>query len=227
MIKPVILLHGALGAAAQLKPLKGALEERGRKVYTINFSGHGGVPFSEKGFGIDVFADDVFNFLGQEQIQTVDIFGYSMGGYVALWMAHQHPDRVNKIITLGTKFDWDPASAGKEIAKLDPEKIQTKVPAFARILEHRHAPNHWKELIARTSEMMYQLGQKPMLTEQIFLSLTHSTQILLGDQDDMADLNYSKKVASLLPNGTFHMLQQTPHAIEKVSIEKLLASMGL
>jgi pimeloyl-ACP methyl ester carboxylesterase len=222
MSVPIVLLHGALGSKAQLDPLKKILEEKSRTAYTLNFSGHSGEPYSENGFGIDVFAQDVIRFLDHEKIKTTDIFGYSMGGYVALRLAHQYPERVNRITTLGTKFDWSPESAEKEIKKLDPEKIQNKVPAFARILEHRHAPNDWKELIQKTALMMHDLGQRPMLTEEIFLSLTHTIHILLGDQDDMADRKYSEVVAGWLPIGRFRLLQNTPHPIEKVKPESLI-----
>jgi pimeloyl-ACP methyl ester carboxylesterase len=222
MNNPIILLHGALGSASQLEPLKKVLEEKGRMVHSLNFSGHSGRPFSENGFGIDVFASDVLSFLNQESIDSVDLFGYSMGGYVALWLAHQHPQRVNRIITLGTKFDWSPESAEKEIKKLDPEKIQAKIPAFARILEHRHAPNDWIKLITMTSEMMQDLGQKPLLTEEIFSALPQTINILLGDQDDMADRIYSETVAGWLSYGAFHLLENTPHPIEKVKLEMLI-----
>jgi pimeloyl-ACP methyl ester carboxylesterase len=222
MNHPIILLHGALGSTSQLNPLKKIVELKGRVVYSLNFSGHSGKPFSEKGFGIDVFANDILAFLNHEGIETADIFGYSMGGYVALWLAHQHPLRVHCIITLGTKFDWSPESAGKEISKLNPEKIQVKVPAFARILEHRHSPNDWKEVLSKTATMMHDLGQKPMLTQEIFSSLTHDIHILLGDQDDMADRRYSETVAGWTLNGVFQLLENTPHPIEKVKLEKLL-----
>lgn len=91
-----------------------------------------------------------------------------MGGYVALWLAHQHPERVRKIVTLGTKFDWSPESARLEVKKLDAEKILEKVPAFALILETRHAPNDWKQLLSRTSTMMLALGSDPLLKDDHF-----------------------------------------------------------
>jgi len=222
MSNPIALLHGALGSASQLEPLNKVLEEKGRMVYSLNFSGHSGRPFSENGFGIDVFANDVLSFLNQENIDSVDLFGYSMGGYVAIWLAHQHPSRIRNVLTLGTKFDWSPESAEKEIKKLDAEKIQAKIPAFARILEHRHAPYDWKNLIAKSSEMMYDLGQKPLLTEEIFSTLPNTIDILLGDQDDMADRVYSETVAGWLSHGAFHLLENTPHPIEKVKLEMLV-----
>ncbi len=219
-MNPVLLLHGALGSKSQLDPLKSELEKRGRHVYAMNFSGHSGEPFG-KTFGIEAFADDIARFLSANTISKIDIFGYSMGGYVALWFAHLYPSKAGTIITLGTKFDWSVDSAEKETRKLNPEKIEEKVPAFARILQSRHAPNDWKELLAKTATMMEGLGQNPLLTEKTFNAVRNNVHVLLGDQDDMADRNYSAAVAKMLPQGTFTLLPDTPHPIEKVKLSNI------
>lgn len=219
---PIILLHGALGSKSQLESLKQLLEKSGRVVYSINFSGHSGELFSDEGFGIEVFANDLLRFVKKNKIERADIFGYSMGGYVAVWLAHQHPALINKIVTLGTKFDWSRESAASEVAKLNPEKIEQKVPAFARILQHRHAPVDWKELLHKTADMMLQLGEKPLLTEDIFKSLSCPVKVLLGDKDDMADHEYSKQVAEWIPNSEFQLLTETPHPIEKVNLDLIV-----
>lgn len=221
MMNPILILHGALGSASQLEPVKSMMENNGLTVHSLNFSGHGGRAFN-KNFGIEQFAEDTIQFVRAHQLKQVDIFGYSMGGYVALWLAKQHPDVVGKIVTLGTKFDWSVESASNEVKKLDAEKIQEKIPAFARILEHRHAPNDWRQLLRLTADMMVTLGRSPLLSREILQSIPHPTLIGLGDQDDMADRNYSQHVASFLPNGNFHLLENTPHPIEKVDLKKLI-----
>jgi pimeloyl-ACP methyl ester carboxylesterase len=217
----IILLHGALGSSAQLKSVATTLENQGWKNFALNFSGHGGRSFSN-GFGIETFADELLTLMNEESIQQGDIFGYSMGGYVALWLAHIHPERFGKIVTLGTKFDWSIASAEKEIKKLDAGKIEMKVPAFAQLLKQRHAPNDWKELLKKTADMMTELGRSPLITEEVLKKIKSPVDILLGDQDDMADLNFSKQVAAWLPFGKFELLPNTPHPIEKVNTDLII-----
>jgi pimeloyl-ACP methyl ester carboxylesterase len=219
-MNPVFILHGALGSALQLDSVREALQRSGMNVYSMNFSGHGGETFQSE-FGIEQFATDVLRELDKHKLSMVNVFGYSMGGYVALWLAHKHPHRIGKVSTLGTKFDWSVESASREVKKLNPEKIVEKIPAFARILESRHAPNDWKELMQKTADMMMSLGKDPLLTREILKSISHPTLICLGDQDDMADKQYSEEVAGLLRNGKFMLLDNTPHPIEKVSLEKL------
>ena len=223
MNNQILLLHGALGADTQLLPLKSELEKSGHEVFTMNFSGHGGAPFRADGFGIEAFANDVAEFVDHHHLSNLDIFGYSMGGYVALWYALQYPEKINKIITLGTKFDWSPESAAQEVKKINPEKIEEKVPAFARILERRHGPNDWKELLNKTASMMKQLGDQPLLHKANLIKINCPTTIAIGDQDDMADHRYSETVSSFLENGKFEMLPNIPHPIERVPIEILLS----
>lgn len=104
---------------------------------------------------------------------------------------------------------------------MNPEKILEKIPAFARILEKRHAPNDWKELMQKTSSMTLGLGEKPLLTPEVLKSIKNAALISLGDQDDMADRQYSEDVAEWLPGGKFQLLENTPHPIEKVSLAEL------
>jgi pimeloyl-ACP methyl ester carboxylesterase len=225
-MNPIVILHGALGSASQLAPVKSVFESAGYVVHTLNLSGHGGVPFQQT-FGIEQFAENVLSYLNAHQLEKVNVFGYSMGGYVALWLAYHHSERIEKIVTLGTKFDWSVESAEKEVRKLNAEKILEKVPAFARILEHRHAPNDWKELVRKTGDMMVSLGKKPLLTKEILQTIQHPVSVCLGDQDDMADRQYSEEVAAFLPNGKFKLLENTPHPIEKVDLKMIIALLNI
>src|SRR6478672_5186908 len=101
----LLLLHGAIGAKDQLQPLANALKDK-YTLHTINFSGHGGEAFPNEPFSMELFANDVLHYMQQNNIEQVNIFGYSMGGYVAMYLAKHHPQKINKLITLATKFHW-------------------------------------------------------------------------------------------------------------------------
>jgi pimeloyl-ACP methyl ester carboxylesterase len=63
------------------------------------------IPFDLPGFGsnnnrsesIPDIAQCVFAHMDDNQIETATIIGHSMGGYVALEMAHKHPERIDAI----------------------------------------------------------------------------------------------------------------------------------
>ena len=69
---------------------------------------------------------------------------------------------------------------------------------------------------------MLALGEKPLLTENVLRLIDIPVLVCQGEHDNMADMNYTKEVASLLPEGKFLMLENTPHPFEKVELEKIL-----
>ena len=218
-MKLVLLLHGAIGAKDQLQPLAEELKNN-FEIHTLNFSGHGGATMPNS-FSIKIFANDVLNYLKENNIEKINIFGYSMGGYVALYLAKHHPDKVEKVFTLATKFEWTPDIAQKEIKMLDADKIAEKIPAFAKALENRHQPNDWKTLLQKTADMMIALGNNNTLRLSDLENITIPVTISVGDDDNMVTLSETKDVCHNLKNGRLIILPDTLHPIEKVDVENL------
>jgi pimeloyl-ACP methyl ester carboxylesterase len=210
----LLLLHGALGSSAKFQKLIELLPDF--EVLTLNFSGHAGSKIPDQPFSFRLFGDDVISFLNVKQIDRVNIFGYSMGGYAALWLARHFPGRVGKIVTLATKMDWNEQSAQREAAMLNPDKMEEKIPAFVKMLAEVHGPGNWKELVKKTAGMMIDLGIEH-LTEEDFKLINHQVLICVGEKDTMVSIAESKEVASLMKNGKFQVLPDTIHPFEKVN----------
>ena len=219
-MQTLLLLHGALGSGTQLKGLAEKLSSE-FDVHWLDFPGHGGLDFPDDGFSIEVFASSVLQYLEKKSLHEVNIFGYSMGGYVALYLARHHPQSVRKIFTLGTKFDWTPDQAKKEVRQLDADKILEKVPKFAQMLAQRHNPQDWKQVLANTSAMMLRLGDHPTLTSEDFQSLSLPVLLGLGDQDRTAGIQATIRVYEMLQQGQLLVLPDTPHPLEKVDSDIL------
>ena len=213
----LLLLHGAIGAKDQLANLADEIKED-FIVHLINFNGHGDTPY--RSFSIKDFADDVLEYLIASNIDSVNIFGYSMGGYVAMYLAKYYPDKIKSVITLATKFYWDEAVAAKESAMLNAEKIEEKVPAFAQLLAKRHAPNDWKTVLQRTKVMLVEMGNNNPLLLEDHASISQPVLIMLGDKDKMVSMEETIAVYEQLPNGKLMILPETEHPIEKVDVGK-------
>lgn len=218
-MKDIILLHGAIGAEDQLLPLDKQLGEKKFKVHHFSFSGHGGQAFAPY-FGIEQFAAELYQYILERNLEQPNIFGYSMGGYVALYLESQKPKLIGKIATLATKFDWTPEGAVKEAAMLNPETIQQKVPNFAEALQKRHG-DQWVELLNKTAEMMKVLGDAPLLSEAVLKTIESPVLLGLGDKDSMVSLDETRKVFAALPKCNMYMLPSTKHPIEGVNVELL------
>lgn len=223
---PLLLLHGAIGSSEQLIPLAQSLESE-FEIHLLDFSGHGKNSESITSFSISQFANDVIRYLEIHQLQNVSVLGYSIGGYVALFLARNFPNKVGKIITLATKFHWDEPSAAEEVKKLNPEKILEKIPAFATILNQRHQIMDWKMVLKLTGNMMLEMGKNNPLKKEDFLGIEHEVLICLGDHDEMISIEETTDVFRKIKNAKLFIIPDTKHPIEKLNITKFLGEVLL
>jgi pimeloyl-ACP methyl ester carboxylesterase len=101
---PLVLLHGGL---FDIEQQFGALIPElapGRRIIAVDFQGHGRTNDINRPFSAAAFAGDVLGVLDHLGIAHADIFGFSVGGAVALDLAIAHPDRVGRIIVSSTSF---------------------------------------------------------------------------------------------------------------------------
>lgn len=219
----LILLHGALGGSDQVAPLAAALAAH-FTVHRIDFEGHASAPARERPYRVAHFVENVLDRLQREGIQQAHFFGYSMGGYVALCLALGHPERVGRIATLGTKFRWDPATAARESARLNPGTIRAKAPRFADGLAARHtSAGGWEAVLARTAEFLRNLGEQPVLTDETLSRIPHHVRVIVGDRDNTVSVDESNHAATRLSSGGLLVLTDTPHPIESVPVDVLTA----
>jgi pimeloyl-ACP methyl ester carboxylesterase len=215
----LLLLHGAIGAKSQFAALAEKLKGH-FIIHMLDFSGHGGKPLPDT-FSIKDFANNVLDYMAENNLNAVNIFGYSMGGYVALYLAKDHPGKVRKVFTLATKFDWTPEIAAREIKMLDPEKLEEKVPAFARQLEARHQPSDWKAVLRKTADMMIGLGNENPLKTEDYNHINQNVLIGIGDKDQMVTLEETIAAYRCLPQANLIVFPATQHPIEKVDVQRL------
>lgn len=224
MKNKLILLHGALGCGQQLtrliKPLKSRFD-----VHIVNFEGHGGRP-SNHDFSMKRFADNVIEYMEAQSLEDVLIVGYSMGGYVALTLALQHPESVRKVVTLGTKFNWEMEAAQKEIKMLNPAKVEEKIPHFATYLEQLHQPEDWRLVMTKTAKMMEAMARGARLFDADFKQIDLPVVIGIGSEDNIVTYDESAYVADLIPNATLVSLPGVKHPIDQVETEVLVEFIG-
>lgn len=217
---PILLLHGALESAEQLGAHASQLEAN-FTVYTFTFPGHGGRGDISKPFTISAFAKELAGWLDGQGLGPLPVFGYSMGGYVALWLARQPKKYFTHILTYGTKFAWSPETAAHEAKRLQPAVLEAKVPQFALALARRHHPHDWREVTEKTATMMLGLGNAPMLTDAALGQIAVPVTVLLGSEDRMVSQEESMQAAASLPNSTFKVLEGQAHPIEQLAPEVL------
>jgi esterase/lipase len=220
-MQPVILLHGALGSATDFEPLKLILSADNIPVHTLLFSGHGKSAFNSN-FGIGQFTLELEDFIIRNRLVKPNVFGYSMGGYVALNLARKESTLQGNIITLGTKFNWNVETVEKEIKMLQPDLMIQKVPAYVKTLEEKHGPS-WRDLVTQTSEMMQSLAKNNLLAPQILTHIPNKVLVGLSDNDQMVTLDETLMVCKSLPNAGMFMLPCSRHPLESSDLEIMAA----
>lgn len=222
--KQLILLHGALGAKVQLEKLAHALENR-FDVRVIEFVGHGNTPGSGS-FGIELFAGQLEAFLDEKDIQKPLVFGYSMGGYVALKCAVRNPGIFEKLITLGTKFNWTPEAAEQEVKQLNPGKIEEKVPVFAAYLKELHGEENWKKVLQETGNMMLEMGANPPLNPGDLKQIAFPVVFLRGSNDRMVSEAETQPYLRATLQGQYLEIADWKHPIDTIPTEELERVLG-
>ena len=216
-MKHLVLLHGAVGSKTQMEPLQQQLQSH-YVVHNLDLPGHGGLHLPEE-FSIPFFADYVASYCSEQGINDASFFGYSMGGYVAMFLAKQQPAMVEKLVTLGTKFQWDATIAAHEMQMLLPDVIEKKLPQFAKVLQQRHHPADWKQVLAMTAAMLQKMGGDNPIKPADYGQLQVPTLLMVGDRDKTVTLEETVAVSKALPSAQLCVLPGTPHPIEKVDAE--------
>jgi pimeloyl-ACP methyl ester carboxylesterase len=102
--KPVVLLHGWLGSWGCWLGTMEALSTRYR-AYSLDFWGFGESDKRRESYNISDFVALVDQFMERMGIQRAPVVGHSMGGTVALNLALDHPQRVEKVAVVGSPVD--------------------------------------------------------------------------------------------------------------------------
>ncbi|MCT2585610.1 alpha/beta fold hydrolase [Actinophytocola gossypii] len=102
---PVVLIHGAFSATgtswgALLAPLAAT-----RQVISVELQGHGHTADVDRPLRMEQLADDVAALLDELDVQVADVWGYSMGGSVALHVGLAHPEKVRKLVLQSSSID--------------------------------------------------------------------------------------------------------------------------
>jgi pimeloyl-ACP methyl ester carboxylesterase/tetratricopeptide (TPR) repeat protein len=99
--RPIILLHGYGDSWFSYSPILPLLDGKYR-VYIPDQRGHGESDRPQGNYALKQFAADVVAFMDAMNVKDATIVGHSMGSFVAQHVAAQVPERVNKLVLIGS-----------------------------------------------------------------------------------------------------------------------------
>src|SRR4051812_4375455 len=101
---PLVLLHGGLVDARWFAPNLEPLAERFH-VYLPERRGHGHTADVQGPITYQLMADDTIAFLDQVVGGPADLVGHSDGAFIALLVAIQRPDLIDRLVMISGGFD--------------------------------------------------------------------------------------------------------------------------
>jgi pimeloyl-ACP methyl ester carboxylesterase len=97
----VILLHGITDSSVSFREVLPLIDKKYR-VYALDQRGHGDSDKPKTGYEMKDFAADVAAFMEVKGIAKAIVVGHSMGSFVAMQTALDHPQLVERLVLVGT-----------------------------------------------------------------------------------------------------------------------------
>lgn len=143
----VILIHGLFGSLENLNVIANSLAEN-FTVTNIDLRNHGRSPHSEE-MDYPVMANDVLTLMAHLNINKAHLVGHSMGGKVAMQIAHLNPEIVNKLVVL-------------DVAPVTYKSRHNDIIAALKLVE-QHAVNDRKQADQLMTPLISELGVRQFL----------------------------------------------------------------
>jgi pimeloyl-ACP methyl ester carboxylesterase len=178
--QPLFVLHGSFMTTAGLQPLVDKLATT-RQVIAPEMQGHGHTADIDRPFRYEQLADDCAALINHLGFRSVDVFGYSMGGMIALELTVRHPGLVRKLVVAGSGYNPDGSypEVNAAIAQLTPE-VFAGSPIETSYRETSPNPDEFPTFVRRLVKMGD--GYKGLTDDQI-RSITAPTLIVIGDAE--------------------------------------------
>ena len=220
----VILLHG-LGAVKEVwLPSLGALSGK-YHVYAIDQLGFGRSDKPLLEYEIATWVDFLQGFMQSQNIPKATIVGNSLGGWIAVDFAVQHPDMVDKLVLVdsagltrgqgGAPIPLNPSSIAETRTLLEGVFYDKKIVTDQLILLvfTNHMRNNDGYTIQRTLAGL----AHPQFEDDKLKSIHAPTLVVWGRQDQLIGVDRGEKFRDGIPGAKLVVIEQCGHApqIEK------------
>jgi pimeloyl-ACP methyl ester carboxylesterase len=226
---PVILIHGSgpgVTSYANWRLVLPALAENFR-VLAPDMVGFG---FSERPrniqYGVQTWADQVVGLMDTLELPTAHLVGNSFGGAIALRIATQHPDRVGKLVLMGSMGVPFPITEGLE-------RVWGYQPSFENMRKVLDVFAYSRELVNdELAEVRYRGSIQPGFQESFaamfpaprqrwveamctpeddIRRLPHRTLIIHGREDQVIPVQTSLRLMELIDNADLSVFSHCGH----------------
>lgn len=197
--RPLVMLHGAYMTIDSMGEIVPSFAES-RQVIATELQGHGHTADIDRPLTYEHMADDVAALLHHLGFEETDIFGYSLGGGVALQVAIRHPEVVRKLVVASASYTSEGLypEVGEAIETITPELFAGTplLEEYTRVAPH---PDDFPTLVAK----LKQLDMEPFAwPKEDIRGIEAPTLLIIGDSDGTR-LEHAVEMFRLLGGGVF------------------------
>jgi pimeloyl-ACP methyl ester carboxylesterase len=200
---PVALLHGGLTDSRDFSGNLGDLSARFR-LYLPERRGHGHTPDVEGPWSLEVVAGDTIAFVERIVGGPVRLVGYSAGAIVALHVAVQRPDLVERLVLISGAFSPDglllkPRADGSPPAPL--------LEAYAEVSPDGAA--HFGVVVAKAAQAVNDfVGLSPEALGRVTCPC-----LVVAADDDIVSVEHTVELYDALPNAALAIIPNASHLL--------------
>jgi pimeloyl-ACP methyl ester carboxylesterase len=216
--RPLVLVHGLGSRAESWLPLMPALTKQHHRVYAIDLLGYGRSEKPDVDYAIGTQSSVVRDFMASQGLAQADLAGWSMGGWVALNLAAEHPELVRRLVV------FDGAGMRYQLP-MNPSVLRPKTPrdfdAMMAILTPH--PRQIPEFLARgilrqmfETDWVTGRALDSMLTGKELLDgrlgrVTMPVLIVWGKQDVLTPLSVGESMHLEMPQSRLDVFDDCGH----------------
>jgi esterase len=237
---PVIVLHGLLGSARNWTAIAKRLAAANHRVYALDLRNHGGSPWADD-TGYAAMAEDVRRLMDRRGLAEAAVVGHSMGGKVAMVLALEHGERVERLVAVdiapaayagGTFLSYirpmraiDPSGVSRR-GEVD-ERLREAVPdsgvrAFLlqNLVSDEGGGFRWRVNLAALEAGMAEIVGFPM--PEAGRAYAGRTLFLAGERSDYVRPEHRETIRRLFPNATVEVVPGAGHWVHAEQPERFL-----
>ena len=228
---PLVLVHGLADRDESWAPMLERLKRSGFHVYAPDLLGYGRSPKpADSDYSISTQEQFVADFIQAIGLQKPNVGGWSMGGWIVLKLALDHPDMVNRVVIFDSAGINYQVGGGRQIfhptseAELQHladllEPNQKPMPGFVAKDALRHlGEGQW--VVDRSMESME--SGKDLLDTRVG-GLTEPLLIVWGSDDQLLPLAVGQKIHQLVGRSELDILQGCGHLAPKTCPDRAAA----